>query len=470
MFPTHVGVNRSMSLTALAKAVWTTLFKVTLGKNETKEAMMALQTQPNERTVNDFVLLFKNRQINLEPGFQRRSVWSQLDRRRLIQSIMSKYPLPNIFLYRRNHNGKTVYDVIDGKQRLETILMFMGVGPFRREQFDVRLDLDGDGLGWWHWHEIKRYASNARHEFECFWLQTVEVSGDLSEIVDLFVRINSTGKRLTSGEKRHAKFYDSRFLLEADKLVRKHQMYLLTNRILSKAQLDRMKGPELFSELLMSIHQGGLINKKTALDRTIRNDGINAHTLAKISREFVYTLNLVKKMFPDIRQTRFRNTAEFYSLFMLIWQMNQDKLVLKDSRRNKIASAMLAKLSIEVDHLRDQYRQAKASKPRAPYSDYLLTVQGDTDSSATRQRRAKVLQGLLTSIYEYKDNKRTFSIEQRRILWNSEAKQKCCHCHRNLTWDDFTVDHIKAHVRGGRSRLSNAQLMCQSCNSRKGGK
>jgi 5-methylcytosine-specific restriction endonuclease McrA len=416
------------------------------------------------------VLLFRNKQINLDPGFQRKSVWSQLDRRRLIQSIASEYPLPNIFLYRRNVKGKTIYDVIDGKQRLETILMFIGIGRFKRGQFDVRLELDDDGLCWWDWKSIKRYSDETRHKFECFQLQTVEVSGDLAEIVDLFVRINATGKRLTSGEKRHARFYNSRFLKEAERLVRRYQAYLLNKNILSRQQLGRMKGTELFSELLMSIHQGGLINKKTALDRAIGNDGINANTLRRISKEFTATINLIKRMYPEIKQTRFRNTAEFYSLFMLVWQMHHDKMVLKESKRNRMAFEMLRRLSTGVDQLREQYRRAKAAKPRPPYSDYLLTVQGDTDSAATRQRRAKVLRGLLLPIYEHKDSKRGFSSEQRRIIWNTDTKKKCSKCRRNLTWDDFTVDHIKAHVRGGRTRLDNAQLMCRSCNSRKGGR
>ncbi len=91
---------------------------------------MTLQTDYGKRTLNETVLLFQHNQINLSPGFQRQSVWSDMDRRRLIQSIISEYPLPSIFLYRRSSRGKTVYDVIDGKQRLETILMFLGIGRF----------------------------------------------------------------------------------------------------------------------------------------------------------------------------------------------------------------------------------------------------------------------------------------------------------------------------------------------------
>jgi Protein of unknown function DUF262/HNH endonuclease len=428
---------------------------------------MPLHANFGERTINELLLISRNRQINLEPGFQRNSVWSDLDRGRFIQSIISNYPVPCIFLYQRNSRGKTVYDVIDGKQRLETILMFTGTGHFRRDRFDVKLSL-GDGLDWYDWSELRRHPT-ARHQFETYKIQTVEVTGDLSEIVDLFVRINSTGKRLTSGEKRHAKFYRSQFLKQAEHLVERFERYLLHQKILSKAQIDRMKGTELFAELLMSLNNGGPINKKTSLDRAIGNESVNGNTLHKLSREFIATLNLLKRMFPELRQTRFHNSAEFYTLFLLVWQMSRDKFVLHNKARNRIAFALLKRLSTEVDQLRQQLRKASIPKRAQPiYRDYLLTVQGDTDSAATRERRASIVKGLLDSLYERKDEKRAFSTEQRRIIWNSEDQHYCRSCRKRLAWDDFTVDHIIAHVRGGRTSLRNAQLMCRSCNSKKG--
>lgn len=73
------------------------------------------------KTINDLVLLRKNNQLNLDPAFQRQSVWTISDRRRLIESLLDKRPIPSVFLYRRDgHAGKTVYDVIDGKQRIES--------------------------------------------------------------------------------------------------------------------------------------------------------------------------------------------------------------------------------------------------------------------------------------------------------------------------------------------------------------
>ena len=75
---------------------------------------MPLQSAYGERTINELLLMFKSRQINLNPGFQRNSVWTLTDRRRLIQSVLARYPLPSIFLYERRQKGGVVYDVIDG--------------------------------------------------------------------------------------------------------------------------------------------------------------------------------------------------------------------------------------------------------------------------------------------------------------------------------------------------------------------
>ena len=54
-----------------------------------------------------------------------------------------------------------------------------------------------------------------------------------------------------------------------------------------------------------------------------------------------------------------------------------------------------------------------------------------------------MLKRLLFTLYERKDDKRTFTVEQRRIIWNGDKRRRCPgkQCgHRLLTWDNFTVD------------------------------
>lgn len=431
-------------------------------------ARQPLQPVFRELTINQLQLMFKSRQINLQPGFQRQSVWTWTDRRRLVQSIVDGYPVPSIFLYKRVHKGHTVHDVIDGKQRLETIFMFTRTGRFARDWFDVKLDL-GEGSDYYNWRDIRRSFPTVRAALEGYALQVVEVTGDLSQITDLFVRINSTGKRLTTGERRHARFYTSPFLREADRLVQRFRPYIERTKILSSGQIDRMKGTELVAELLMSLHNGGPINKKTSLDRAIGNESVNGNTLSRIVREFIRTIGLIRRNFPDLHQTRPRNSAEFYSLFLLMWEMDKAGFVLNDQKRRRIAFELLKNLSNGVDELRLNLRRVQPVRSgQRIYADYLLTVQGDTDSSANRERRRELLKGVLWNVFERKDSKRIFSSEQRRLLWHSEDAPKCRRCRKPLTWAAFSVDHVKAWSRGGTTSLRNASLMHPGCNSAKG--
>src|SRR5258705_11447420 len=98
----------------------------------------SISHRPENRTVTDIQNLYEDNLLNLEPGFQRQSVWSERDRAKLIDSILRNYPLPAIFLYRREEEGCIYYDVIDGKQRIESVLMFMGE---MRGRFPVRTQL-----------------------------------------------------------------------------------------------------------------------------------------------------------------------------------------------------------------------------------------------------------------------------------------------------------------------------------------
>src|SRR5580658_6603738 len=111
-----------------------------------------LSHRPETKTIKDIENLFEDDLLNLEPGFQRQSVWSERDRAKLIDSILRNYPLPAIFLYRREHDGQIIYDVIDGKQRLESILMFMGL---MRGRYWLKAQLPGNHeVEWVDWKRL----------------------------------------------------------------------------------------------------------------------------------------------------------------------------------------------------------------------------------------------------------------------------------------------------------------------------
>jgi HNH endonuclease len=266
---------------------------------------------------------------------------------------------------------------------------------------------------WYDWKAIQDCQKSAA--FLSYRIQTVEVRGKLSDITELFVRINSTGKALTHSEKLHAKYFKKPFMREAQRLAKKCRRYFENEDIVSPAQVERMKDVELVSELLVSLSQGGLIHKKVAVDKAVGGESINAHTLTRISGEFTRVLGLLRRVLPKQKVTK------------------------------------------------------GAGPEHQLFASYLISTQQSTDSLGQRQHRAEILRGVFSGLFEKKDEQRIFSPEQRRLLWNSDAERRC-ECGHQLSWSSFQVDHHKAHAHGGPTVLENARLLCPKCNKAKGAK
>jgi hypothetical protein len=437
--------------------------------------MANLRHEASQRTVQDIANLYKNHTLNLSPGFQRNSVWTQPDREKLIDSLIRNHPLPAIFLYRRQDDGEIIYDVIDGKQRIESLLMFMGLMHGNKFRAKVQMPADEgqetpeeDTTGSVDWKTLCK--EHKQHLITGYKISTIEVDGDPADIIDLFVRINSTGKALTKAEKQHAKYYKSSNLLSAaHKLASNYEKDLLKNGVLTRGQISRMRHVELMCELIVSVHQGDVINKKTTLDKMMKQNSFTKVQAKKASIKVASILKQLSKMFPQFGQTRFHQISDFYSLVVLISKFQSEKLVLTDSRRNKLAWDILRAFASEVDGVRELQKKVLGAQPEFQTGrEYLLTVTHATDALPQRKKREQILRKLLESLFERKDEDRFFSPEQRRIIWNTTDERICTKCGKPVTWDDFTVDHIKPHTKGGRTELDNAALMHRGCNASKG--
>jgi len=85
-----------------------------------------MNRRPSTQDVTWLLDLSRNNQLDLEPPYQRRSVWTLKDRQFFLDTIFRNYPSPSIFLHKAiDDAGKSTYHVVDGKQRLETILNFV---------------------------------------------------------------------------------------------------------------------------------------------------------------------------------------------------------------------------------------------------------------------------------------------------------------------------------------------------------
>ncbi|MGG6380337.1 DUF262 domain-containing protein [Paenarthrobacter sp. NEAU-H11] len=146
--------------------------------------------------------LDRNNQLDLDPPYQRRSVWTPRDRRFFLDTIFRNYPSPAIFLHKSitYDTGQPTYHVVDGKQRISTILLFLN------NKITLPLDFGDSNYNGKRWRdfadmpEIKRRLWNYR--------VTVEELDDLQEALvrDVFERLNKNSSKLTAQELRHARF------------------------------------------------------------------------------------------------------------------------------------------------------------------------------------------------------------------------------------------------------------------------
>lgn len=430
----------------------------------------SLDTRHETKQVADLVNLYEKGMLNLSPTFQRKSVWKDKDRSLLVQSLVRGFPIPAVFLYRRDDKGELRYDVIDGKQRLETILRFMGA---MRGAFTVKTEVPGlEGPQQINAGSLKRnrkHAELVRPRLQSYRVPIIEVNGDLGDIVELFVRINSTGKPLTPQEKRNAKYSGSDLLKAATALANKLDTKFHALGVFSVAQKSRMKHVEFAAELILSMQAGDVINKKAVIDRVMAAATVPPAQLAKSAAKAFLAVSRVARMFPELATTRLHQIVDFYSLVVLISKLEIERAILIDRKRNALAWDLLRAFSTEVDKVREQQRKVQGTTPdQAIYRDYLMTVSQMTDDISQRRQREKILRNLLGSVFSLRDAQRGFTSEQRRVLWNSTTEKHCKACGVKLSWENFTIDHVDPHSRGGRSTLENAAVVCRPCNSAKG--
>ncbi|MEQ8602125.1 MAG: DUF262 domain-containing protein [Marivibrio sp.] len=92
-------------------------------KTELDQARNNIKTDSYPISIRELVLLYKDGELDIHPEFQRFLRWTIKQKTNFIESILLGIPIPSIFVFQRDDG---VLDVVDGLQRISTILQFMG--------------------------------------------------------------------------------------------------------------------------------------------------------------------------------------------------------------------------------------------------------------------------------------------------------------------------------------------------------
>ncbi|MCI4657325.1 DUF262 domain-containing protein [Cryobacterium zhongshanensis] len=166
-------------------------------------------TDSYSMSIGELTNLYREGELEVHPEFQRIFRWDDLQKTRLVESILLGIPLPSIFVA-QTENG--AWDVVDGVQRLSTILQLQGfltddngslVPPIRLQATNLLPSLAGK-----EWDngsdESISFTQAQRLDFKRakLDLKIVKRESSAETKYDLFQRLNSYGSQATPQEVR----------------------------------------------------------------------------------------------------------------------------------------------------------------------------------------------------------------------------------------------------------------------------
>jgi hypothetical protein len=355
-----------------------------------EEITMGADRRVTTQDVSWFIDLYKNNQLDLNPSYQRRSVWSLKDRRFFLDTIFRNYPSPSIFLHKRiNEEGNTIYDVVDGKQRLETILDFIEDKIAIDKKFgDIRLD----GM---KWKNVKDNQELTRMLWD--YVIPVEfinvVKG--SYVNEVFDRLNRSARKLVEQELRHAQF-DGWFITLVDQESEDPDWKELG--IVTTSRSRRMRDVQFLSELLIVLLKSDISGfdqeeiskfyaKFESPEETVPNfDKDQTKEWFVKVRRFLLALERENKSVTSFA----KDFKDFYSLWSVV-ALNLDKLANADQLASMYATFMEKVQCFKNDEFLTDEHKAQYS----PQFRYFQNSLGANTEEPQRRERHNALKSII---------------------------------------------------------------------------
>ncbi|MGR2665659.1 DUF262 domain-containing protein [Vibrio campbellii] len=154
----------------------------------------SIRIAKEQSSIFEIVRHIKQNRIDITPDFQRYSVWSDLQRSELVESVLMGIPIPMLYLFENEYGLR---QVIDGKQRLTAICDFIN-GNFLLTKLKMLPQYNG--------LSFQQLPPILQAKFEDCQLQTYIVQPPTPDVVKFYIfdRINRGGTQLNQQEMRHA--------------------------------------------------------------------------------------------------------------------------------------------------------------------------------------------------------------------------------------------------------------------------
>lgn len=352
-----------------------------------------MRRSPTMQDISWFLDLKEREQLNLDPPYQRLSVWSANDKRFFIDTILNDYPAPPVFLHKEiNEHGRATYHVVDGRQRLETIFDFID------GNVKIPSDFSEPSLQNKRWDDLDSEFRSKYWNYEII----VEMIPDVKDdklIRDIFDRINRNSRTLSRQEMRHAR-YDGWFIGVVEKEAENKEWKDF--KISTPGKSKRMMDIQFISELYAVILRNGISSfKQDDIDKLYADfDDIdvedNADFVDDSCSKFKHIKSIVKNLYklqPRVNEY-FRFNVHFYTLWSYIY-LNCENLPKEEDLISRYMNFMIEVSEWKDLNADDADNIGKNTKnfkfPEDIITDYLSNVTGANTDFVPRQKRLEAL-------------------------------------------------------------------------------
>jgi len=394
--------------------------------------------------------------INPKPPYQRGPVWSVNHQQLFVDSILRDYDIPKLYL-RAIEDSEYTWEVIDGQQRLRAIWDFFA------NRFPLSTDsdpIDGQVIAKLFHNDLHH---KLRQRLQTYQLAVVIIDDATdSEVEDMFIRLQN-GVPLNSAEKRHAISGTMRDFIH--NLASNHP--LMTESV--RFPNNRYAHDESIAQMmLIEMEKSPTLLRHTQL-KHLYETRKTFNTGSAEAKKLRTVLNFLKRAFPE--QAPELNKVNLISLYTLA-----SGALTRYALSNRADE--FGQWFIDFEKRRQADDELSEDERDSRLLSYQLAITNQTAGVASQNERQRILtEDLAASLPDLRlrDNQRTFSTEQRQAIFRL-ADRKCANpdgspdCAVECTWDNFHADHIIPHSQGGATTVANGQLLCPSCNLKKGAK
>jgi uncharacterized protein with ParB-like and HNH nuclease domain len=287
------------------------------------------RVQYESEIIQDILALSERKELNLNPWYQRRSVWTNPQKSYLINSVFEQKPVPSVYI---RHSldldrEKSIKEVVDGQQRIRAIIDYVN-GGFAARHPD-------------HPKPVK-YAALTRSQREEFRLTSLSVGylmgASDTDVIEIFGRLNSVSKTLNQQEKRNALFsgeFKQFALTEAASRVKLWRD--LT--VFTANDIARMLEVQFVSELAINMLNGLQDYSERGITKVYEEFDETFHHRASLESRMERIWAKLVTLKPDaIKDTIFSRSPLFFSLFIIL-----------DSIKARITKTILEDALWEID-------------------------------------------------------------------------------------------------------------------------